>query len=30
MKDKLIVLIGGGGFVGRYVEQELLLAGARL
>lgn len=30
MKDKLIVLIGGGGFVGRYVAQELLAAGARL
>jgi len=30
MKDKLVVLIGGGGFVGRYVAQELLAAGARL
>ncbi|MDG2534342.1 complex I NDUFA9 subunit family protein [Sphingomonas sp. HITSZ_GF] len=30
MKDKLIVLIGGGGFVGRYVAQELLAAGARV
>jgi uncharacterized protein YbjT (DUF2867 family) len=30
MKDKLTVLIGGGGFVGRYVAQELLAAGARL
>ncbi|NYT42341.1 complex I NDUFA9 subunit family protein [Sphingomonas sp. R-74633] len=30
MKDKLIVLIGGGGFVGRYVAQELLASGARV
>jgi uncharacterized protein YbjT (DUF2867 family) len=30
MKDKLIVLIGGGGFVGRYVAQELLATGARV
>lgn len=30
MKDKLVTLIGGGGFVGRYVAQELLAAGARL
>lgn len=30
MKDKLVVLIGGGGFVGRYVAQELLAAGARV
>lgn len=30
MNDKLIVLIGGGGFVGRYVAQELLTAGARV
>jgi uncharacterized protein YbjT (DUF2867 family) len=30
MKDKLVTLIGGGGFVGRYVAQELLRAGARI
>jgi len=30
MKDKLVTLIGGGGFVGRYVTQELLRAGARV
>src|SRR3954467_2124541 len=24
MKDKLVTLIGGGGFIGRYVAQELL------
>lgn len=30
MKDRLVTLIGGGGFVGRYVAQELLRAGARL
>lgn len=30
MKDKLVTLIGGGGFVGRYVAQELLKAGARV
>ncbi len=30
MKDKLVVMIGGGGFVGRYVAQELLAAGARV
>lgn len=30
MKDRLITLIGGGGFVGRYVAQELLSAGARV
>ncbi|HEU4959667.1 MAG TPA: complex I NDUFA9 subunit family protein [Sphingomonas sp.] len=30
MKDKLVTLIGGGGFVGRYVAQALLKAGARV
>ncbi|MBM3928966.1 MAG: complex I NDUFA9 subunit family protein, partial [Sphingomonadales bacterium] len=30
MKDKLVVLFGGGGFVGRYVAQALLAAGARV
>jgi NADH dehydrogenase len=30
MKDKLVVLIGGGGFIGRYIAQELLAAGARV
>jgi len=30
MKDKLVTLIGGGGFLGRYVTQELLRAGARV
>ena len=30
MKDRLVTLIGGGGFVGRYVAQELLAARARL
>ena len=30
MKDKLVTLIGGGGFIGRYVAQELLAAGARI
>lgn len=30
MKDKLVTLIGGGGFLGRYVAQELLKAGARV
>ncbi|TPG41357.1 complex I NDUFA9 subunit family protein [Sphingomonas koreensis] len=30
MKDKVITLIGGGGFVGRYVAQALLTAGARV
>ncbi len=30
MKDKLITLIGGGGFLGRYVAQNLLAAGARV
>lgn len=30
MKNKLVTLIGGGGFLGRYVAQELLAAGARV
>ena len=30
MKDKVVTLIGGGGFVGRYVAQALLTAGARV
>ncbi|MEI9850180.1 MAG: complex I NDUFA9 subunit family protein [Sphingomonas sp.] len=30
MKDKLVTLIGGGGFVGRYAAQELLRRGARV
>ena len=30
MKTKLVTLIGGGGFLGRYVAQDLLAAGARL
>lgn len=30
MKDKLVTLIGGGGFLGRYVAQELLARGARV
>lgn len=30
MRDKLITLFGGGGFVGRYVAQELLATGARV
>ncbi len=30
MKNKLVTLFGGGGFVGRYVAQELLRAGARV
>ncbi|GAA0331484.1 complex I NDUFA9 subunit family protein [Sphingomonas oligophenolica] len=30
MKDKLVIVIGGGGFLGRYVTQELLKAGARV
>ncbi|MFZ5748695.1 MAG: complex I NDUFA9 subunit family protein [Pseudomonadota bacterium] len=30
MKDRLVTLIGGGGFVGRYVAQELLAQGARI
>lgn len=30
MKDKLVTLIGGGGFLGRYVAQALLSRGARV
>lgn len=30
MKNKLVVLFGGGGFLGRYVAQELLRRGARV
>ncbi len=30
MKDKLVTLIGGGGFLGRYAAQALLGAGARV
>ena len=30
MKDKVVTLIGGGGFLGRYIAQELLAAGARI
>lgn len=30
MKDKLVTLIGGGGFLGRYVAQNLLKMGARV
>jgi NADH dehydrogenase len=30
MKNKLVTLIGGGGFLGRYVAQDLLAAGARV
>lgn len=30
MKDRLVTLVGGGGFLGRYVAQELLAAGARV
>lgn len=30
MKDKLVTLIGGGGFLGRYVAQALLSTGARV
>ncbi|MEG3124895.1 complex I NDUFA9 subunit family protein [Sphingomonas sp. GB1N7] len=30
MKDRLVTLIGGGGFLGRYVAQDLLKAGARV
>lgn len=30
MLDRLVTLFGGGGFLGRYVAQELLKAGARI
>ncbi|TKD50381.1 NAD-dependent epimerase/dehydratase family protein [Sphingomonas baiyangensis] len=30
MKDALVTLFGGGGFLGRYVAQELLAQGARV
>ena len=30
MKDALVTVFGGGGFVGRYVVQALLKAGARV
>jgi NADH dehydrogenase len=30
MKDRLVIVIGGGGFLGRYVAQELLKVGARV
>lgn len=30
MKDMLVTLIGGGGFLGRHVAQDLLRAGARV
>ena len=30
MKDRLVTLIGGGGFLGRYVAQALLETGARV
>lgn len=30
MKDKLVTLIGGGGFLGRYIAQALLQQGARV
>lgn len=30
MKNKLVTLIGGGGFLGRYMAQALLQAGARV
>ncbi|WP_293874261.1 MULTISPECIES: complex I NDUFA9 subunit family protein [unclassified Sphingomonas] len=30
MKDKLVTIFGGGGFVGRYVVQALLRGGARV
>jgi len=30
MNNKLVTLIGGGGFLGRYIAQALLVAGARV
>jgi len=30
MKDKLVTLVGGGGFLGRYIAQALLQRGARV
>lgn len=30
VKDKLVTLIGGGGFLGRYIAQALLKSGARV
>ena len=30
MRDKLVTLFGGGGFIGRYAAQALLAAGARV
>ena len=30
MNDRLVTLVGGGGFLGRYIAQSLLAAGARL
>ena len=30
LRDKLVVVIGGGGFLGRHLAQELLARGARL
>jgi NADH dehydrogenase len=30
MQDRLITLFGGGGFLGRYIAQDLLAAGARV
>lgn len=30
MKDRLVTIFGGGGFLGRYVAQELLQRGARV
>src|ERR1700710_308098 len=30
MKDALVPLIGGGGFLGRYVAQDLMQRGARI